>query len=229
MFTFTEFLTPYIQLSLCVTTSSLLRRNEQFFTNLLSKYFEDSSLVPIWKGCREKGAPIDGDRMEWVRLRRVGRHVAALSCTINWLSWAGRAGCREGPVSIVVCVLLPVCRVVCDRRQDGTGVFQTHRWEGLGDQGWGVVVRHLADQVAVLPGYDCGVTLVLLSYGVVRLTLLLQLLHLFLTGGHGVDAVIVGLQILPLLLCHRCYLSHIRRCCGWKISVAGEPCGVACE
>ena len=56
MFTFTEFLTPYIQLSLCVTTSSLLRRNEQFFTNLLSKYFQDSSLVPIWKGCREKGA-----------------------------------------------------------------------------------------------------------------------------------------------------------------------------
>ena len=56
MFTFTEFLTPYIQLSLCVTTSLLLRRNEQFFTNLLSKYFEDSSLVPIWKGCREKGS-----------------------------------------------------------------------------------------------------------------------------------------------------------------------------
>ena len=32
-----------------------------------------------WSWWWRKSHPIDGDRMEWVRLRRVGRHVAALS------------------------------------------------------------------------------------------------------------------------------------------------------
>ena len=40
----------------------------------------------------------------------------------------------------------------------------------------------------------------------------------FLTGGHGVDAVIVGLQILPLLLCHR-WKCSIHSLTWWQVGI----------
>ena len=40
----------------------------------------------------------------------------------------------------------------------------------------------------------------------------------FLTGGHGVDAVIVGLQILPLLLCHR-WKCSIHILTWWQVGI----------
>lgn len=82
--------------------------------------------------------------------------------------------------------------------------------------------------MAVLPRNDSGVALVLLSDGAVALAIL-ALLQRLLTGSHGVDGVVIRLQVLPLLLAHSCDLCDIvGGCCG-EVAVACEPCGVAGE